>query len=188
MFILPSGRSGAAVHPMALALLRWQEEVINMGRLYVTLLGTGVLLLALPAGAQTWGRDQYGQPRYEPYYRNDDSYFRDRRYGQNQEYLVGRVVSDLNLAASSPYLDGHERKHLVEVADSLQDFQVRWSHGKFDTGKLDKAIHNLEHLAQADRVRVRDREILSRDLYDLRQFRATRGGYYQRPGYYPNRQ
>jgi len=76
----------------------------------------------------------------------------------------------------------------VEVADSLQDFQVRWSHGKFDTGKLDKAIHNLEHLAQADRVRVRDREILSRDLYDLRQFRATRGGYYQRPGYYPNRQ
>ena len=45
----------------------------------------------------------------------------------------------------------------------------------FDTGKLDKAIHNLEHLAEADRVRGRDREMLSRDLYDLRQFRASRG-------------
>jgi hypothetical protein len=72
------------------------------------------------------------------------------------------------------------------VAGSLQDFQVRLSRGKFDNGKLDKAIHNLEHLAQADRVRGRDREILSRDLYDLRQFRTTRGGYYQGPGYYPN--
>ena len=62
-----------------------------------------------------------------------------------------------------------------EVARSLQEFQSRWARGKFDTGKLDKAIHNLEHLADADRVRGRDREILSRDLYDLRQFRASRG-------------
>jgi len=158
-----------------------------MSRSYGALLGTGVLFLTLSAGAQTWGRDQYGQPRSDPYYRNDDRY-RDRRYGygENQGYIVGRVISDLNQAASRSYLDGHERKHFDEVAGSLQDFQVRWSRGKFDTGKLDKAIHNLEHLAQADRVRGRDREILSRDLYDLRQFRATRGGYYQRPGYYPN--
>jgi hypothetical protein len=120
-----------------------------------------------------------------PIIENDDAYARDRQYGQNQDYLIGRVMSDLNRAASRAYLDGHEQKHVDEVAGSLQDFQVRWSRGKFDTAKLDKAIHNLEHLGQADRVRGRDREILSRDLYDLRQFRATRG-YYQSPGYYPN--
>jgi hypothetical protein len=95
-------------------------------------------------------------------------------------------MSDLNQAASHAYLDGHERKHFDEVAGNLQDFATRWSGGKFDSGKLDKAIHSLEHLAQADRVQGRDGEILSRDLFDLRQFRATRGRYYQSPGYYPN--
>jgi len=158
-----------------------------MSRLSNVMLGTGLLLLTLSAGAQTWNRDQYGQPRYEPYYRNNAPDYRPRGYGSgDQDYLIGRVMSDLNQAAYRAYLDDHERKHFDEVAENLQDFQERWSRGKFDTGKLDKAIHNLEHLAQADRVRGRDREILSRDLYDLRQFRATRGGYYQNPRYYPN--
>ena|SRR5215831_12986687 len=159
-----------------------------MSRLSGVLLGTGVLSLTLSAGAQTWGRDQYGQPRSDPYYRNDDPYYRERQYGygQNQDYLIGRVMSDLNQAASRAHLDSHERKHFDEVAGNLQDFQARWSRGHFNTGKLDKAIHNLEHLTQADRVRSRDREMLTRDLYDLRQFRASRGGYDQRPGYYPD--
>jgi hypothetical protein len=156
-----------------------------MNRLITTLLGCGVMFFTLSAGGQTPGRDQYGRPRYDS---NDDPYYRQRGYGygQNQDYLIGRVMSDLNQAASGAYLDEHERKHFDEVAGNLQDFQARWSRGKFDTGKLDKAIHNLEHLAQADRVRGRDRETLTRDLYELRQFRATRGGYYQSPGYYPN--
>ena len=158
-----------------------------MSRLFGVPLSCGVLFLTVSAGARTWDRDQYGQPRYDPYYRNDDPYNGQRYgYGQNQNYLIGRVVSDLNQAASRAYLDNHERKHFDEVAVNLQDFQSRWSRGHFDTGKLDKAIRNLEHLAQAERVRGRDREILTRDLYDLRQFRAARGGYYQRPGYYPN--
>src|SRR5215831_12635735 len=140
-----------------------------MGRLSAVLLSSGVLFFTLSAGAQSWGQDQYGQPR-DPYYRNDDSYYRQKWYGQNQNYLIGRVMSDLNQAASRAYLDSHERKHFDEVAGNLQDFQARWSRGRFDTGKLDKAIHNLEHLAQADRVRGRDREMLARDLYDLRQF------------------
>src|SRR5215472_1771228 len=158
-----------------------------MSRLSGMLLGTGVLFFTLSAGAQTWGRDRYGQPRYDPYYRNDDPYYRQRDYGygQDQDYLIGRVMSDLNQAASRAYLDSHERKHFDEVAGNLQDFQARWSRGKFDAGKLDKAIHNLEHLAKADRVRGRDRETLTRDLYDLRQFRDSRGAYGRDPNYDP---
>ena len=158
-----------------------------MSRLSGVLAGFGVLFFALATEAQTWDRDQYGQPR-DPYYRNGEPYYRQwgYEYGQNQDYLIGRVMSDLNQAASRAYLDGHERNHFEEVADSLRDFQARWSRGKFDTAKLDKAIHNLDHLAHADRVQGRDREMLTRDLHDLRQFRGTRGGYYQSPGYYPN--
>ncbi len=162
-----------------------------MSRLSVVLLGSGVLVFTLAAGAQTWGQDQYGQPRYDPYSRSDDPNYRDRGYGygQSQGDLIGRVMSDLNRAGSRAYMDGHERHHFDEVAGSLEDFQARLARGKFDTGKLDKAIRNLEHLAHADRVRGRDREMLTRDVYDLRQFRATRGGYggYGYGGrYYPN--
>jgi hypothetical protein len=143
-----------------------------MTRLSGALAGIAVLFFTLSAGAQSRGREPYGQPRNYPNSRN--------RYS-----LIDRVMSDLNRAASSGYLDGHERKHFDRAADSLRDFQSRWSRGKFDKGKLDKAIENLDHLARADRVRGRDRDALTRDLYDLRQFRATRGGYNQSPGYYP---
>jgi hypothetical protein len=107
-------------------------------------------------------------------------------YGRNQLYLIDRVMTDLNRAAERARLDGHERKHFDEVAGNLQEFEARWARGKFDTGKLDKAIHNLEHLAEADRVRGRDRDMLAEDLEDLRELRASRGGYDQNPNYYPN--
>ncbi len=133
-----------------------------MSRLSAVLLGSGVLLFTLTAGAQNWGGDRY------------DRY---RGYGSYRGDPIDRTLSDLNRAASRAYLDDHERHHFDEVADNLEDFQARLARGKFDTGKLDKAIHNLEHLAQADRVRGGDRDMLSRDLYDLRQFRSTRGYY-----------
>lgn len=141
-----------------------------MNRLCAVLLGSGALIFTLSAGAQTWGHDPYG-PRNDPYSRD-----RGYAYGPYQGDLIGRVMSDLNRAASSAYADNHERHHFDEVAGNLEEFQARWARGKFDTGKLDKAIHNLQHLAQADRVRGADREMLTRDLYDLRHFRATRGG------------
>lgn len=146
-----------------------------MNRSSVVLLGFAVLFVTLSAGAQTWGRDR--QPRYNPYDTNSDPKYRDRGYGQYRGDLISRVMSDLNRAASGAYLDNHERHHFEEVAGNLQDFQARLARGKFDTGKLDKAIHNLQHLAEADRVRGADRDMLARDLYDLRQFRDTRGGY-----------
>lgn len=136
------------------------------------LFGCGVL--ALGASAQTWQQD--------PYYRNDPydrgGYYSERGYGYgygNQQFLIGRVMSDLDQAARRARLDGHEADHFNEVARNLQEFQSKWARGKFDSGKLDKAIHNLEHLAGADRVRGRDRDMLSRDLYDLREFRDSRG-------------
>ena len=92
-------------------------------------------------------------------------------------------MSDLSQAAERARLDGHERKHFDDVAGNLQEFEARWARGKFDTGKLDKAIHNLEHLAEADRVRGRDRDMLARDVEDLRQFRASRGRYDRNPSY-----
>lgn len=141
----------------------------------VCLLGYGILCLGVVANAQSWDRDRY--------YPNTP--YRADQYYNNRGFLIDRVMSDLNAAGERARLDGHEIKHFNEVADNLQEFRARWARGKFDTGKLDRAIHNLEHLAEADRLRGRDREILSRDLYDLRQFRDSRGAYGRYPTYDP---
>ena len=131
-------------------------------------------VLAVGASAQNWRQDPYyrDDPRYRGGYSEPGYGY---GYGRNEQMLINRVISDLDRAARGAYVDDHEANHFNEVARSLQEFQSRWARGKFDTGKLDKAIHNLEHLAEADRVRGRDREILTRDLYDLREFRANRG-------------
>jgi hypothetical protein len=162
-------------------------EVADMKRFSsVLLFSSGVLVLGLAANAQTRSQGPYYPQRDDPYYRNDPNrgYYPDQsRYGYDrhgygrENSLMERVLADLNVAASNARLDGHERKHFDEVAQKLQEFEERWAQGKFDTGKLDKAIQNLEHLADADRVRGRDRDMLARDLYDLRQFRSSRGRY-----------
>src|SRR5438874_1702505 len=126
--------------------------------LSLVLLGSGVLAMTGAASAQSWPRDPYY--RNDPQYRNDPYYcnggYTDDRYSygydRDSQYLIDRVMSDLDQAARRARLDGHEADHFNEVARNLQEFQSRWARGNFDTGKLDKAIHNLEHLAEADRV------------------------------------
>ena len=170
----------------------------------VLLLGSGVLVLSMAARAQGPEQGPYYPQRDDPYYRNDPNYqnfpnrggYNDGRYsrqsgypdqgrygngrygdGRNQDSLIGRVVSDLNMAARNSRFDRRERKHFDEGVRQLQQFEDRWAQGRFDTGKLHEAIEELDHLAKSDRVSGRDREILARDAADVRQFRSTRGQY-----------
>lgn len=152
----------------------------------VFLVTSVVVVLPLVANAQSGGRGPY-DPYYRNYpnrggYNNDGRYSRQGDYypgqsgygnnpygfGQNQGSLIGRVIGDLDLAAANARLDSHERKHFDEAAVKLQEFEGRWAQGKFDSGKLDKAIQNLEHLAGADRLKPSDRDLLARDVNDLR--------------------
>jgi hypothetical protein len=177
---------------------------------YTAFLSAGVLFAGL-ASAQTFDGPYFHDPqRDDPYYRNgrvyrDDPYYRNGRvyddddydrprdryrndrfgYGRNTASLIGQVMSDIDRAASNARLDGHEARHFNEAVQKLQEFQSRWDRGKFDTGRLDKAIDNMQHLVNADRVHPRDRDILSRDLSALREFRSS-GGQYGAYGDYGN--
>jgi hypothetical protein len=134
----------------------------------------GVLAMAFTASAQDWRRDTssgYGD-RYT-----------DNRYGAYRQSPIDRVMLDLNRAFDRARLDGRERKHFEDAARNLQEFQSRWSRGKFDTGRLDRAISSIERLSQADRVRGPERMMLARDLNELRQFRASRNRYNYDPRY-----
>lgn len=139
-------------------------------------LGSGLLLTA---GAYAQG---YG----DPYYRgggNPNGYGNDPRYrgGYSRGERAGgsvldRARGDLERAASdSYYMNGHERDHFRHAMQELDKFQNRLERGKWDNGAIDRAIENIAHLANADRIRPRDRQILNSDLYALREFRASRG-------------
>ncbi len=123
---------------------------------------TPLVMAMLLAAAGAQAQDPYGGP-----------WQRGSRDG-----LIDRVERDLQRAASSSYVDGHDRRHFERALDELRRFQHSWSGGRFDNRALDRAIENIDHLAHADRIHPRDREILRQDLWQLRDFRANRGGYY----------
>ncbi len=132
----------------------------------------------ISSGLMVGGLMANAQYRYDPNY-GDRGRYSDGRYGYgaSRGSLIGRVLSDIDRAASNSRFDNHERRHFEETSRRLQEFEERWSRGNFDTGRLDRAIDNLRHLADADQLRGRDRNILSQDVAELRQFRATRGQY-----------
>jgi hypothetical protein len=142
-------------------------------------------LLAMAAGMTAVGGSAFGQA---PYGRDDRYGYGDRPgYGdydrrnggwQRSGSPVDTVIRDLDRVNSrSRFVDSHDRKHLDKAREELFKFQDRWTSGKFDTGKLDKAVENLEHLMRADQIHPRDRQLLAEDMRMLRDFRSGRGSY-----------
>ena len=91
--------------------------------------------------------------------------------------VVGRTQTDLDRAAS--FLQGtknkkeHERirnaqKHLSEVDRHL-------AKGKFDKDTLNSAIEDMQNVLDHNVLHSEDRDMLMRDIKDLRAIRSDRG-------------
>lgn len=146
-------------------------------RLFV---GAASLVLAASAFGQWRGddwryRDDYRRYRDNYYDRDERYYGRDRSLG-----LVDRVISHLE-GAQGFGQSGGDRRHLDHARNDLFRFREKWYRGKFDRGRLDSAIDHIHHVVDSRWVGPRERSALSRDMYDLRDFRATGGGYGRRP-------
>ena len=114
------------------------------------------------------------------YFRRGDPHGRGGYHEGNHwgEYSpVGRAIRDLEFMASRSYTDHHEYNHFRRAIRELYRFDDRWRRGRFDKGRLDEAIENINHLAHADQIHPRDRARLRGHLYELRPFRSERGRY-----------
>ena len=162
----------------------------------------GVLLLSgIPAFSQYGRYGGYHDDRYGGYsdddryggYRNgryggyrDDGWYgqgRDDRYRRNRQggyyggNVIGRVQNDLARVQSYSRIDNHERDHISKAMSELSRFEDQYrNNGRFDKGRLDRAIDALNHLSNADQLNPRDRDMLRADRDMLRDFRAN-GGY-----------
>jgi hypothetical protein len=143
----------------------------------LTLTIAGSMGMAFAQGP--YSRDGYGNPRYNNRGYNTEryrDYDRDSYGGGYRFNLVDRVMNDLSRASGYGWMDNHNRKHIDHAQRDLDRFREKWSRGRFDRGRLDSAISNLQHVVNSNRIEPRSRDRLARDLYDLRNFR-TRGAY-----------
>lgn len=88
---------------------------------------------------------------------------------------VNRALRDLQMIYSRANVDRHESEHFRRAIHELNEFQRRAADGRFDYGRLDRAIDNMADLAKADQLHPRHRSMLREDLFELRNFRSYAG-------------
>jgi hypothetical protein len=119
------------------------------------------------ATAQVY-HDGYGRPS-DGYSRGGPDY---RGRGDRSD-PVTRALSDLRGTRSySGRWDNNARKNIEKAEGDLIRFQDKWYRGHWDNGRLDSAIEHIQHVVNDGRISPRDRDILSRDMWALRDFRA----------------
>ena len=90
-------------------------------------------------------------------------------YG-NPGDLFGRVRADIERAEANSNWNGGDRHRFNKVREELGEFQRS---GK--RGELNDTISALQHVVNTNRLVYRDRDVLARDLYELRDFRGRNG-------------
>jgi hypothetical protein len=103
--------------------------------------------------------------------------YQDRGGWQRSGSPVHRVLADLDRIQGRSRVDGHERDHFNKARQELYRFEERWRDGRFDSGRLNKAMDNIEHLTRSRQIHPRDRSVLAQDLRMLGQLRSGRGSY-----------
>jgi hypothetical protein len=135
------------------------------------------LTAKLLMGAALLGGAVCAQAQWNGTWRNDRPYGYggqyDGRYGRGGD-VVGSTLRDLERVRSFGW-NGHERKHVDQARNDLMRFEDKWRSGRWDNGRLDNAIGHIQSVVNSGRISPRDRDMLVRGLYSLREFRSNRG-------------
>src|SRR5262249_4639098 len=89
--------------------------------------------------------------------------------------LISRTQEDLRRAASFTREKKDEKVRIDNAQRHLSQFDRALSRNKFDKDKLDAAIDDLKNVIDHNTLAVEDRDLLNRDLEDLRRMRSERG-------------
>jgi hypothetical protein len=95
------------------------------------------------------------------------------RYNSEHRRPVQATIHDLQeVAEHNPAFRERERERYDNAIRHLSQFSERLHEGGyFDKDKLDQAIADVQHLADHNPIDERGREILFRDLRELRRLR-----------------
>lgn len=134
----------------------------------LALTATVIVLMAGSAGAQAqvYARGSYENGRFTA------------EFGHYSEErgpaLLDRVRRDVDRAESESFrmAGGGDHKRFNKVREELGEFEGKLASGRFDKHELDDTIKNLQRVVNDNRLEYRYRDVLARDLAELREFRG----------------
>jgi len=139
--------------------------------LSIALLASGTLLAQYGGYRST---DPYGRSngRYET---NRGGYNNGYGNNQNGQRGIDSIQTDLSRIGQRAAWDGWAVKQFSQAVSNLEEFQLKASRGKFDRGRLDKAIDNLNRLLTAPELHPRDKQRIASHRDQLRYIRSRNG-------------
>ena len=117
-------------------------------------------------------------PEHDPdaYYQNRDAWFRSQNWrGQ----LFQRVRLDVEYVQSVTFPGGGDQFRLARTLEELDELQGKLAAGSYDEEELDDVTAALQSVVRDNRLAGRDRDLLTDDLYRLRDFRSRHEEYYR---------
>jgi len=119
---------------------------------------SGLLLLSLTASAQ-----------YQP---PENRQYQSEREAREFDRLFDRVRSDLDRAyvATLPFTE--DRSRVNRAREEVNECQHRMAAGDYDRRQFDEAIVAIERVVDVNRLSERNRQYLSDDLRQLRDWQS----------------
>jgi hypothetical protein len=93
------------------------------------------------------------------------------RYEGDARTLIQRVTDDLQRVRDMGNRNAKERERVDNALKHLSDFDRNWTRHNFNQGRLDSAIDDIKNVVKNNTLEPRDRDILTADMRDLREFR-----------------
>lgn len=112
-------------------------------------LALALVFTVVPANAQ------YGAPRGD------------------QRWPADQTIADLKAVSAHNTYNPHEMERYDSAMTHLSQFAEKLHQGRFDRGKLDHGIGDVQNILNKNPMDGRARDILNRDLGELRRLRAT---------------
>jgi hypothetical protein len=85
--------------------------------------------------------------------------------------LIQRVTDDLQRVRDMGNRNSKEKERVDNALKHLSDFDRNWTRHNFNQGRLDSAIDDIKNVVKNNTLEPRDRDILTADMRDLREFR-----------------
>ena len=95
------------------------------------------------------------------------------RFNPEHRRPVDATIRDLKMIASHNTYSGKEMERYDSAMTHLSQFAERLHDGRFDKGKLDQSIGDVENVLNRNPMDGRARDILNRDVLELRRLRRT---------------
>ena len=95
-------------------------------------------------------------------------------YGRSeQRWPADQTIADLKSVAEHNTYNPREMERYDNAMTHLSQFAERLHQGRFDRGRLDHGIGDVQSILNKNPMDGRARDILNRDLGELRRLRAT---------------